>query len=139
MADLNLTNAFDFAPSVGEVVLNGLSRIQIRGPMVKTGMLQMASQEANLMQVEWSNRGPNLWTVDAQEVDVDGVAAHGMALDVLDEHGRRGAAVERDLEDRPRTRQGVAQDARVDREELRPAFTPVDDARDLAGTAQTAG
>ena len=69
MVDLNLTDTFDFAPSVGEVVLNGLSRIQIRGPMVKTAMLQMASQEANLMQVEWSNRGPNLWTVDAQEVD----------------------------------------------------------------------
>ena len=69
VGDLNLTNTFDFAPSVGEVVLNGLSRIQIRGPMVKTGMLQMANQEANLMQVEWSNRGPNLWTVDAQEVD----------------------------------------------------------------------
>jgi hypothetical protein len=66
MADLNLTDTFDFAPSVGEVVLNGLSRIQIRGPMVKTPMLQMATQEANLMQVEWSNRGPNLWTVDEQ-------------------------------------------------------------------------
>jgi hypothetical protein len=66
MADLSLTNTFDFAPSVGEVVLNALSRIQIRGPMVKTPMLQMAAQEANLMQVEWSNRGPNLWTVDEQ-------------------------------------------------------------------------
>lgn len=66
MAVLKLTDTFDFAPSVGEVVLNGLSRIQIRGPMVKTPMLQMASQEANLMQVEWSNRGPNLWTVDEQ-------------------------------------------------------------------------
>jgi hypothetical protein len=69
MADLNLTETFDFAPSIGECVLNGLSRIQIRGPMVKTAMLQMAVQEANLMQVEWSNlQGPNLWVVDAQEV-----------------------------------------------------------------------
>ena len=63
------SGTFDFAPSVGEVVLNALSRIQIRGPTVKTEMLHMASQEANLMQVEWSNRGPNLWTVDFQEVD----------------------------------------------------------------------
>ena len=68
MVDLNITNTFDFAPSVGEVVLNALSRIQIRGPMVKTSMLQIAAQEANLMQVEWSNRGPNLWTVDEQQV-----------------------------------------------------------------------
>jgi hypothetical protein len=63
---LNLTDTFNFAPSVGEVVLNAFSRIQVRGPMVKTEMLQMAAQEANLMQVEWSNRGPNLWTVDEQ-------------------------------------------------------------------------
>jgi hypothetical protein len=68
MAELNLTETFDFAPSIGEVVLNALSRIQIRGPMVKTAMLQTALQEANLMQVEWSNRGPNLWCVDEQVV-----------------------------------------------------------------------
>ena len=75
--DLNTTGTFDFAPSVGECVLNALSRIQIRGPMVKAEMLQMANGEANLMQVEWSNRGPNLWTVDEQEVDtVPGYATY---------------------------------------------------------------
>jgi hypothetical protein len=71
------SGTFDFAPSVGECVLNALSRIQIRGPMVKTEMLHMATLEANLMQVEWSNRGPNLWTVDEQEVDtVPGFATY---------------------------------------------------------------
>ena len=74
---LTTTDTFNFAPSVGECVLNALSRIQIRGPMVKTEMLQMANLEANLMQVEWSNRGPNLWTVDEQEVDtVPGYATY---------------------------------------------------------------
>ena len=74
---LTTTGTFDFAPSVGEVVLNALSRIQIRGPMVKAEMLQMANSEANLMQVEWSNRGPNLWTVDEQTVDtVPGYATY---------------------------------------------------------------
>ena len=77
MADLNVTNSFDFAPSVGECVLNALSRIQIRGPMIKQSMLMIAAMEANLMQSEWSNRGPNLWTVDAQEVDtVPGYATY---------------------------------------------------------------
>jgi hypothetical protein len=66
MTSLNLSESFDFSPSVGEVVLNALSRIQIRGPMVKQSMLQMASMECNLLQAEWSNRGPNLWTVDEQ-------------------------------------------------------------------------
>ena len=74
---MSTTGTFDFAPSVGECVLNALSRIQIRGPMVKAEMLQMATQEANLLQVEWSNRGPNLWTVDEQEVDtVPGYATY---------------------------------------------------------------
>ena len=74
---LTTTGTFDFAPSVGECVLNALSRIQIRGPMVKAEMLQMANQEANLMQVEWSNRGPNLWTVDEQTVEtVPGFATY---------------------------------------------------------------
>jgi hypothetical protein len=78
-ATLNLTETFDFAPSVGEVVLNALSRIQIRGPMVKTPMLQMANQEANLMQVEWSNRGPNLWCVDEQTVEtIPGYATYAV-------------------------------------------------------------
>jgi hypothetical protein len=72
---LTLTNTFDFAPSAGECVLNALSRIQIRGPMVKTEMLHMAAMEANLMQVEWSNRGPNLWTVDEQEIETEAAFA----------------------------------------------------------------
>ena len=61
------TGTFNFAPSTGECVLNALSRIQIRGPMVRAEHLSMAAMEANLMQVEWSNRGPNLWTVDLQQ------------------------------------------------------------------------
>ena len=68
-----------------------------------------------------------------------GLAAHGMALDVLDEHGRGRAAVDRDLEDGARTRQGVAQDPPVDREQLGPALAAVDHAGNLAGAAQAAG
>jgi hypothetical protein len=62
------SGTFAFAPSIGECVLNSLSRLQIRGSMVKSEHLHMATMEANLMQVEWSNRGPNLWTVDEQAV-----------------------------------------------------------------------
>ena len=76
---MSTTGAFDFAPSVGECVLNALSRIQIRGPMVKAEMLHMATMEANLMQSEWSNRGPNLWTVDEQVVQtIPGYATYAV-------------------------------------------------------------
>ncbi len=59
----NLSGTFNFFPSLGECTLNALSRIRIRGPMVLAEHLHMAWMEANLMQTEWSNRGPNLWKV----------------------------------------------------------------------------
>ena len=70
---------------------------------------------------------------------MDRLTAHRVALDVLDEHRVGAAAVERDLEDRARMRQRVAQDAAVDREQLRLVAPAVDHARDLAGAAQAAG
>jgi hypothetical protein len=59
------TDTFAFAPSIGECGLNALSRIRIRGSMVKAEHLHQTYLESNLMQAEWSNRGPNLWTVDS--------------------------------------------------------------------------
>lgn len=64
MTDLATSGTYDFAPSIGECTLNALSRIRIRGAMVKPEHLHQAYLEANLMQAEWNNRGPNLWTVE---------------------------------------------------------------------------
>ena len=62
----NTSGTSNFFPSTGEVTLNALSRIRIRGPMVLAEHLHQAWMEANLMQVEWSNKGPNLWKVGEQ-------------------------------------------------------------------------
>lgn len=62
------TGTYSFAPSAGEVVLNALSRIQIRGPGVAAEHMLQANLEANFLQVEWNNRGPSLWAVDDQIV-----------------------------------------------------------------------
>jgi len=67
MVDLATSGTFNFAPSIGECVLNAFSRIRIRGPMIKAEHLATAQQEANLLQVDWSNEGPTLWTVE--EID----------------------------------------------------------------------
>ena len=77
--------------------------------------------------------------VDPQQVHVHGLAAHGMALEVLDEHGHARAAVDGHLEDRARVRQRVAQDAGVDGEVLRLAALAVDHAGDEALAAESAG
>lgn len=59
----NTSGTTSFFPSLGECTLNALSRIRIRGPMVLAEHLHQAWMEANLMQVHWSNKGPNLWKV----------------------------------------------------------------------------
>jgi hypothetical protein len=71
----NTSGTYNFFPSLGEVVLNACSRIRLRGPMVLAEHLHMAWMEANLMQSEWSNRGPNLWRVHELVFDIDSSAA----------------------------------------------------------------
>jgi hypothetical protein len=71
----NTSGTYNFFPSTGEVVLNAFSRIRLRGPMVLAEHLHMAWMESNLMQVDWSNRGPNLWRVREQVFDIDSSAA----------------------------------------------------------------
>jgi hypothetical protein len=66
----NTSGTYNFFPSLGECTLNALSRIRIRGPMVLAEHLHQAWMEANLMQVEWSNKGPNLWKVSEQVFDI---------------------------------------------------------------------
>lgn len=62
------SGTFTYAPSAGEVLLNAFSRIGIRGPDLTADHMQTAATEANLLQAQWSNTGPNLWTVDLQTV-----------------------------------------------------------------------
>jgi hypothetical protein len=78
------SGSFDFAPSVGECVLNAFSRIRLRGPMVKAEHLFQAQMEANLLQQQWNNMGPNLWkqtnsTINAQP----GVPTYSVAQNIV--------------------------------------------------------
>ena len=65
------SDTFDFAPSIGECTLNAMSRLRIRGSMVKAEHLHQAWLESNLLQAEWSNRGPNLWAVDSFVIETE--------------------------------------------------------------------
>ncbi len=75
--------------------------------------------------------------IHAQEVDVHHVAAHWMALGVLEHGGGRGLAVAQ-LDDRAGRVQREAQLAGVDGEGLRRLTQPVEDAGDTARAAQAA-
>lgn len=58
------SGTYAFNPSLGELVLNALSRVGIRGNNILTTHLYDARMEANLLQAEWNNKQVNLWTVD---------------------------------------------------------------------------
>jgi len=56
------SGTFTFAPSAADCVLNAFARLQIRATELTQQHLSDASNEANLLQVEFANRQPNLWT-----------------------------------------------------------------------------
>lgn len=81
---ITTSGVYNYAPAVGEVVLTALSRLQIRGPAVLADHMYQARAEANLMQAEWSNRGPNLWAVDLQTVALtQGTATYAVPAETV--------------------------------------------------------
>lgn len=55
------SGTFAFNPAASELVLTAFSRCGKAGVVLNPEMLRQASIEANLLNVEWSNRGYNLW------------------------------------------------------------------------------
>lgn len=61
---------YSFNPSIGELVLNAFGRIQIRRTEITEQHLVDAANEANFLQVEFSNRLPNLWLAETYTVSL---------------------------------------------------------------------
>lgn len=75
------TGLFTYNPSAADFVLNAFARIQIRGPELTQHHLQDAYNEANLLQVEFANRQPNLWTSELYTATlVDGTATYTLPV-----------------------------------------------------------
>jgi hypothetical protein len=73
-----------FAPSVGELVLNSYGRIQLRGPALVAQHFYDARIEGNLLQIEWQNKGVQLWTVDLQSIPlVQGTASYSVPSNTM--------------------------------------------------------
>lgn len=58
------SGTYDFNPSFGDLILMAYSRCGVRRTAVLQEHMDDARMEANLLLVEFANRGPNLWTVD---------------------------------------------------------------------------
>lgn len=82
------TEAFDFAPTAGDLVLQAFARIGIRRAALLAEHLSDARAELNLLQSSWANRGPNLWTIDQVSIPLTaGVATYPVSpstIQILD-------------------------------------------------------
>lgn len=75
---------FNFAPSLGEIVLNAFSRIQVRPSEITQAHMFQARMAANDLLSEWSNLTPNLWEVDLQQIAlVQGTATYTVAPETV--------------------------------------------------------
>jgi len=88
------SGTYNFAPSLGEVVLNAFARIGVRRTEVLQTHLADARMEANLLLARMSDLQPNLWTVDLQTLPLlQGSATYtvpaetAMILDVFIRYG----------------------------------------------------
>lgn len=70
MAIGGLSNTYDFAPSLGELVLHAFNMIGVRPTAILQEHMQSARIAANLLLGRWSGQTPNLWSVDLQTVDI---------------------------------------------------------------------
>lgn len=73
------SGTYNFSPSVGDLTLTAYGRIGIRRTEITQQHLQDAASESNMLQVEFSNRQPNLWTSELYTVDlVQGQATYDL-------------------------------------------------------------
>lgn len=79
------TGTTAFNPSTSNIVLNALSRNQIRGSDITTEHLINADMEANLALVQFGSLQPNLWTSELGSVSLSaGTATYTLASTVTD-------------------------------------------------------
>lgn len=64
------SGTYNFLPSTGSLFVASYRRIGIHRSEILTEHLADAKTEANLMQVQWGNLGPLLWTIDLQTVNL---------------------------------------------------------------------
>lgn len=62
------SGSFNFNPALGDIVQYAYSLIGVRRTSIVQEHMVDARMAANMLQADWANRGPNLWTVDLQTV-----------------------------------------------------------------------
>lgn len=74
---MTASGTYAFAPSFGDLTLNAFARIGLRRTELTQQHLADAALEANLVQVELSNKQPNLWSAELYPVSLsEGVGSY---------------------------------------------------------------
>lgn len=65
---MSTSGTYAFNPLIGDAALTAFSRIQVKSSALTQEHMFNVRMEGNLLQVDWSNKGVTLWTVDLQSV-----------------------------------------------------------------------
>lgn len=78
------TGTTAFTPSIADILMNAFARIQLRRTELTQQHLIDGQNEANLVQVEFANRQPNLWTSNLFTVALTpGTATYTLPADMI--------------------------------------------------------
>lgn len=78
------SGTYTFNPSFGELTLFAFNRCQIRPTSLTQEHMVDARLAANLMLLDWSNTGPNLWEIDLQTVTlVQGTSTYSVPTNTI--------------------------------------------------------
>ncbi len=88
------SGTYNYQPPIADLVIEAYSRLQIRGPELRTEHVIEARRSANLLLTTWLSRGLNLWTVGDEQIVIPmtpGVAVYALpteTVNVLDSYRR---------------------------------------------------
>jgi hypothetical protein len=78
------TGTYSFNPSAADLILNAYSLIQIRRTELTVAHLEDAYMQCNLLMVDISNRNPNRWVLETQNVSIiAGTATYALDLKTI--------------------------------------------------------
>lgn len=81
---MTTTGTYIFAPSAGDLILNAFGMIQIRRPQITQEHLLDAFMCASMTMVDFSNRNPNRWAMETQDIALtQGVPTYSLTTRTL--------------------------------------------------------
>jgi hypothetical protein len=80
-----LSGTYNFSPSLGETTIYALNLCGIRATSITQEIMESARMAANMVLMDWSNKGVNLWTIEqGSQVLTTGTQDYDLPIDTID-------------------------------------------------------